>query len=172
MFIRSIVVAGLLAFVSACATINAAPGVPIISDARANEVRARHVDLVNAMRAERGLRPVQLSARLTAAARTHARDMSNQKRAWHFGSDGTSPKDRAQRAGYAGLVLAENISESTDDELEVFQSWVSQPVTRKGMLHSRATDIGLGWFQDPSGKLWWVQVLGGPATSGPATTGS
>lgn len=169
MIIRTLLAAIMLATLNACTTTSVGTGVPIISEARANQVRARHIDLVNAMRAERGLQPVSLSARLTAAARTHARDMSNQKRAWHFGSDGTSPKDRAARAGYAGRVLAENISESTDDELEVFQSWVADPLTRQGMLHPAATDIGLGWHQDPDGKLWWVQTLGGGAGISPGS---
>lgn len=163
MMIRTLFTALMLATLSACTNVGIAPGVPVISEARANEVRTRHLDLVNALRAERGLRPLSLSARLTAAARTQARDMSNQKRAWHFGSDGTSPKDRAVRAGYAGRLLAENISESVDDELQVFQSWVADPVTRQGMLHPAASDLGLGWYQDPNGKLWWVQVIGGGA---------
>lgn len=140
-------------------------GVKIISRAETDALIARHVDTVNAFRAERGLRPVQVSAQLIAAARTHARDMSVQKRAWHFGSDGSSPKDRAERAGYTGFVLGENISESYDSEFELMQSWLRDPVTSRVMSNPRATEIGLGWFQEPSGKLWWVQMMGQGRTS-------
>ena len=135
-----------------------------ISPAEENAVRARHVDAVNAYRAERGLQPVKVSSRLTAAAKTHARDMSVQKRAWHFGSDGSSPRDRAQRAGFAGEVVGENISESFDSEIELIQSWIAARPTNAVLLNPRATDIGFGWVQEADGKIWWVQLLG---TSGP-----
>ncbi|MSU90704.1 CAP domain-containing protein [Rhodobacteraceae bacterium 2CG4] len=135
-------------------------GVQMIREADTQAVMTSHVDALNAYRATRGLRPVTLSARLTAAARTHARDMSVQERAWHFGSDGTSPRDRAERAGFAGRVLGENISESFDDELQVLQSWIDDPVTRSVMLSPEADSVGLGWFQESDGKLWWVQLLG------------
>ncbi len=147
---------------SACAPpppTNTQSGRRIISAAEADSVRTIHVDTLNALRSERGLLPVKLSARLTAAALTHARDMSVQKRAWHFGSDGTSPKDRADRAGYAGQVLGENISESFDNEIELMQSWLAEPGTRSIMFDPQATDIGLGWFQESNGKLWWVQMI-------------
>lgn len=135
-------------------------GVRVISRAERNAVRTVHLDALNAFRVERGLQPVTLSARLTAAAETHARDMSVQQRAWHFGSDGTSPDDRAARAGFDGRVVGENISESFDDEFEVFSSWARDPVTRRVMAEPGADSLGIGWFQEPNGKLWWVQVLG------------
>ncbi|MEO1550151.1 MAG: CAP domain-containing protein [Pseudomonadota bacterium] len=159
--------AALIALLSASALVACAPtpipqpvGFRIISPQEADAVRTKHVDTLNAFRAEQGLPALTLSARLTAAAATHARDMSNQKRAWHFGSDGTSPKDRADRAGYDGLVVGENISESFDDEFELFNSWAVTPGTRAVMLEPSATDIGFAWFQEENGKLWWVQVLG------------
>ncbi|MEM6464953.1 MAG: CAP domain-containing protein [Pseudomonadota bacterium] len=159
--------AALFALLSAVALAACAPtpvpqpvGFRIISEAEADAVRTKHVDTLNAFRVEQGLPPLTLSGRLTAAAATHARDMSNQKRAWHFGSDGTSPKDRADRAGYDGLVVGENISESFDDEFELFSSWAVTPGTRAVMLEPSATDVGFAWFQEEGGKLWWVQVLG------------
>ena len=135
-------------------------GVRMISPGEADGIRTQHVDTLNAFRASRGLQPVQLSGRLVAAAATHARDMSVQRRAWHFGSDGTSPADRAARAGYAGRVVGENISESFDEEVALFQSWVNDPVTRQVMADPTADNVGLGWFQERNGKLWWVQLLG------------
>jgi hypothetical protein len=60
-----------------------------ISPGDTSAIRLRHVDAVNAARAQVGAQPVRLSAELNAAAETHARDMSVQGRAWHFGSDST-----------------------------------------------------------------------------------
>ncbi len=145
---------------AACTESGDVNGTTRLDSLDADEVRKRHVDAVNAFRQERGISPVQVSARLTAASRTHARDMSVQERAWHFGSDATSPKDRAERAGYSGKILGENISESFDTEILVLQSWLNQPGARAVMLDPRATDVGVGWFQEPNGKIWWVQLWG------------
>ncbi|QHQ36464.1 CAP domain-containing protein [Algicella marina] len=164
MLFRVFLLLSSILLVTACTPVGtSSSGVDFISSAETSAVRARHVDTVNALRAERGLAPVQLSARLTAAALTHARDMSVQERAWHFGSDGTSPNDRAARAGFQGQVFGENISESFDDEVSLFQSWLDDPTTRRVMLAPQATSIGFGWFQESNGKLWWVQVIGGPS---------
>jgi len=131
-----------------------------ISPGDANAIRLRHVDAVNAVRAQAGAQPVRLSAELNAAAETHARDMSVQKRAWHFGSDLTSPRERAARAGYIAEISGENLAEGNDSDLEVLQSWLDFADTRAVILDPSARGIGLGWFQDASGKVWWVQLLG------------
>ena len=150
----------LAALAAACAAPQTPDGVSSMDASDANAVRVAHVDTLNAFRAERGLQPVQLSSRLTAAAATHARDMSVQRRAWHFGSDGTSPADRVERAGFAGEFLGENISESFDDEFEVFQSWLDTPASRAVMMTPEADSVGIAWHLDRGGKLWWVQILG------------
>jgi len=136
-------------------------GIPRFGDP--TEVRFRHADSVNALRASRGLNEVALSAALSAAAATHARDMAVQKRAWHFGSDRSSPITRATRAGFGGRVLGENISESFDDEFEVIQQWMTDPQARAAMMNPTASSLGIGWFQEQGGKVWWVQMFGGSA---------
>ena len=101
-----------------------------------------------------------MSSELNAAAATHSRDMSLQNRPWHFGSDGSSPLDRAARAGFAGRVLGENISETYETELQTLSAWMTQPETRGVILDRNATDIGFAWFQEPSGKIWWTLIVG------------
>ena len=82
--------------------------VPKIYDMRAQstaQIQFRMLDAVNVLRSSRSLPSLQLNARLNAAAATHSRDMSVQNRPWHFGSDGSSPLDRARRLSYAGDFL-------------------------------------------------------------------
>ena len=86
--------------------------------------------------------------------------MSVQQRAWHFGSDTTSPQDRAARAGYFGVIKGENIAENYSREDELLQTWMSDPETRRLMFAPDARDIGFGWYQEQDGRLWWVQVIG------------
>ena len=128
-------------------------------------VRFRHLDAVNAIRAGRGLQPLAYSQALNSAALTHARDMALQQRAWHFGSDRSNPQTRAVRAGFGGLVLGENIAETFDDDLKTLQDWLDTPTALGVMLNSRATSIGFSWFRESNGKLWWVQMVGGPGSA-------
>lgn len=145
---------------AACAPSQPAGTVPRLTEADAGPIRLRHLDAVNALRAQAGLAPLRLSAELNAAADTHARDMSVQKRAWHFGSDLTSFRERAFRAGYRGEVVGENLSEGADTDLTVLRTWVEFDDTRAVMLAPEARGLGLGWFQEPGGKIWWVQLVG------------
>lgn len=131
-------------------------------------VQFRMLDSVNAIRARAGVSPVQLDGRLNAAAATHSRDMSVQNRPWLFGSDGSSPLDRARRAGFPGRVLGENISESYETELQTLAAWTSQGDTRSVIVDPEAALMGFAWFQEGSGKLWWTLNMGSdPTTSQP-----
>ena len=91
----------------------AADGKPLpklyrISGNARNRIPYEVLDSVNTLRSAAGAPPVQLNPQLTAAAATHSRDMSNQNRPWHFGSDGSSPIDRVQRVGYSGGLIGES----------------------------------------------------------------
>jgi uncharacterized protein YkwD len=152
--------AALLALFALAACESGGGGGLRLTEADKNPIRLRHLDAVNAVRAESGLAPVQLSAELNAAADTHARDMANQQRAWHFGSDLTSPRERAFRAGYRGEIVGENLSEGSDSDLTVLATWLDFGDTRAVILDPSARGLGIGWYQEPSGKIWWVELLG------------
>ncbi|MBY6154926.1 CAP domain-containing protein [Vannielia litorea] len=150
---------------SACApavTTSGEGGVRVynISARDANQIPYRVLDTVNELRAARGVSPVALSSELTAAASTHARDMSVQNRPWHFGSDGSSPLDRVRRTGYSGQFLGENISETFESEIETVSAWMEQPDTRNVILAPSARNLGVAWYQEPNGKIWWTLITG------------
>lgn len=119
-------------------------------------------DGINSLRGVKGLENVKLDAKLNAAAATHSRDMAVQNRPWHFGSDGSSPIDRVQRVGYTGTLLGENISETYESELETLAAWMETSATRAVILNPEARDMGLAWFQEENGKIWWTLVMGRP----------
>ncbi len=126
----------------------------------ASQVQFRMLDSVNSLRAAAGLGQVQLNSELNAAAATHSKDMAAQNRPWHFGSDGSSPLVRAQRAGYAGTLEGENISETYETELQTLSAWLAESGTRDVILASGAVNMGFSWFQEPNGKIWWTLLLG------------
>jgi hypothetical protein len=144
------------------------PEVYRISGADARRIPFRALDAVNALRQGAGRAPLELDDRLTAAAATHSRDMSLQNRPWHFGSDGSSPIDRARRVGFRGTFLGEAISETFEDELETIAAWMQEPGPRRGILDPDATRMGFGHFQEPNGKIWWTMTVGALSEPGPA----
>lgn len=119
------------------------------------------LDSINALRGVSGASPLVLNSQLTAAAATHSRDMSVQNRAWHFGSDASSPLDRVTRAGYTATMRGENISETYETEVETLSAWMDKPGTRSVILDPKSTDMGFAWHQDGNGKIWWTLVTGG-----------
>lgn len=129
-------------------------------------IQFRMLDSVNALRTAAGVAPVQLDANLTAAAATHSRDMSLQNRPWLFGSDGSSPLDRANRANFRGRFLGENISESFETELETLAAWMQQNNTRAVILDPNARRMGFAWLQEPQGKIWWTLNMGTEPSAG------
>jgi len=124
------------------------------------EIPFRMLDAVNTLRQAAGAGQLRLDAQLTAAAATHSRDMAVQNRPWHFGSDGSSPVDRIRRAGYQGGLVGETISETFETELETLADWMQEPTTRDVLLDTEATTMGLSWFQEDGGKIWWTLILG------------
>lgn len=130
------------------------------------EIPFRVVDSVNTLRAAKGVQQVQLNDQLNAASVEHSRNMSSQNRPWHFGSDGSSPLLRAQRAGYAGHLQGELVAETYQSELEVLADWSGQTDTRAVLMDPSANQLGIGWYQEPNGKLWWT-LMTGDATRGP-----
>ncbi|MEE4120279.1 MAG: CAP domain-containing protein [Paracoccaceae bacterium] len=156
--------AAMAVILAACGpTAVTAPGGPSvyrISASEARQIPDRVVESVNSLRAAAGASPVALNPQLTAAAATHARDMSVQNRPWHFGSDGSSPLQRVQRTGFAGQFLGETISETYETELETLAAWMDQPDTRAIILDPRARSLGFAWYQEQSGKIWWTLVTG------------
>jgi uncharacterized protein YkwD len=166
--LRRTMLAGMaLAVLSACAPRRAEigpDGLPLptvyrITERDANEIPFRMLESVNTLRQASGVGPVILDAQLTAAAATHSRDMAVQNRPWHFGSDGSSPLDRLRRVGYPGTLVGEVISETYETEIETLAAWMAQEPTRAVILSPGATRMGLSWFQEESGKIWWTMVL-------------
>lgn len=168
---RNFVVLGSAAALAACGAVSGGPpqlgadGKPLVQVYRidsANEatISFRLLDSVNALRGAKGMPPLAFNASLNAAAATHSRDMSAQNRPWHFGSDGSSPLERVQRAGYTGRLLGELISETYQTELETLAVWMKQDDTRPVIMDAAAREVGFAWYQEPNGKIWWTLVTG------------
>lgn len=167
----SLAAAGLLALLAGCgfrgpATPQIGPdGQPLpvayrISARDNAEIANRILSQVNLLRAQSGAEPLTISPQLNAAGAAHARDMSAQNRAWHFGSDGSSPLDRVQRQGYTGHLIGENISETYENDIATLAAWMRERDTRDVLMDPAGRNMGMGWYQEPGNKIWWVVLVG------------
>lgn len=140
-------------------------GLPIpvaytITPREAAQIGPRVLAQANQLRAQSGMGPLALDPALTNAALAHSRDMAAQNRAWHFGSDGSSPPDRARNAGYVGTVVGEAISESYENDMATLNAWMQVRDTRDIIMDPTARTLGIAWYQEPSRKIWWTLLTG------------
>lgn len=120
--------------------------------------------LINDYRKSKGLKPLALNAELTAAAKSHSRDLAKWDRISHFGSDGSNPWDRVKRTGYRARLAAENVGTGQVDFQEVLRGWEESPGHNKNLLLTDATHMGIALVQDPKTefKSFWTLVIGAP----------
>ncbi|MEZ5855616.1 MAG: CAP domain-containing protein [Hyphomicrobiaceae bacterium] len=121
-------------------------------------------DAINAYRKSKGLKPLTLNATLTAAAKSHSRDLAKWDRISHFGSDGSNPWDRVKRAGYNARLAAENVGTGQVSFSEVLKGWEQSPGHNKNLLLRDATHMGIALVheQKTEFKTFWTLVIGAP----------
>jgi uncharacterized protein YkwD len=130
------------------------------SNARLDPERA--MQMINAYRKEKGLKPLRLNTALTEAAKGHARDLAKWDRISHYGSDGSNPWDRVKRTGYNAKLTAENVGTGQASVDEVMKGWQASPGHNKNLLLADAQDMGIALVQDPKTefKTFWTLVVG------------
>lgn len=121
--------------------------------------------LVNEFRAQYGLPPFVYNANLAAAAQGHANYLASNGLYSHYGADGSSPQDRAERTGYVGWA-GENYVAGTGLTPQQGVTWWSNSAPHfANMVSTRHTQAGVG-FAHGSDQNYYVLVVGEP-TNGP-----
>jgi uncharacterized protein YkwD len=107
--------------------------------------------LLNGERTDRGLAPLAVNARLTAAATAYAGDLVAGTYFSHTGRDGSSVRDRIQRTGYlpgdADWLIGENLAWGTGGLAtpgSIMQAWMNSPGHRENILNPEFREIGIG----------------------------
>lgn len=103
--------------------------------------------LVNNARAAHGLRRLRVSRTLARAAAGHARDMVRRDFFEHTSPGGSTPSDRALRAGYRGLYVGETIAFAVGDDATpagAVRGWLESAPHRRVVLDPDMRHIGVG----------------------------
>lgn len=117
---------------------------------------------VNAQRADHGLPPLAVSARLERAARRHSRDMAEQSYFDHTAPDHRTPADRVHEAGISYRLVGENIAsleEARDPAGECVAAWMASPSHRENILNRLFTHTGVGVWVSSGGKVLVTQLF-------------
>lgn len=99
---------------------------------------------INAERAAKGLPALSTDPRLTRAAQAHAQDMAARGYFSHTAPDGSTPKARAERAGYRACLIAENISQGYPTVAGAMAGWMASKGHRDNILRRGVSEIGVG----------------------------
>lgn len=138
----------------------------------------RLVELTNAYRVSKGLRPVTIDAKLTVAARSHAAYMARTGHYNHVRPDGTTLVDRVKAAGYRFSFVAENIHlydpsnprtlgiarEYRLNQLAEYylDGWKVSPSHDVNLLSTYPVHVGVAFARDSEGRIYADIVLGRP----------
>ena len=127
------------------------------ADATLGDLLAAH----NKVRAEEKRPPLKANARLTQAARVHARDMAEHGHQAHDGSDGSDPATRIKRTGYVYKEIGENIAAGQETVAEAMLSWIESPPHREAIL-GNFTEMGGAVAKGKDGQNYWCVEFGRP----------
>ena len=114
-------------------------------------LEAATVCLLNGERADHGLPPLTVEARLSRAAARHAADMVARSYFAHEGADGSDIKERIQATGYLPSdqrwVIGENLAWGTGalaTPEAIVNAWMNSAGHRANVLHAEYREIGFG----------------------------
>jgi uncharacterized protein YkwD len=108
--------------------------------------------------------PLTWNAELATAAEAHSRAMANGNFFDHKGSDGTTPGDRAELAGYSGGQVGENIAAALDSARKVVDGWLASPGHCANLMNPQFRDLGAAYVVDPKSDagIYWTALFGAP----------
>jgi uncharacterized protein YkwD len=115
--------------------------------------------LINERRAAAGCDPVRTDERLTQAAATHSADMASRAYFSHTSPDGSSPWDRARRAGY-DWPSAENIAAGNATADATMNQLMNSPGHRDNILNCEHKAVGVGRATGGPYRYYWTQLFG------------
>ena len=112
---------------------------------------------VNAFRAENGLKPLVLDARLSRAAAMQSEAQAGRSWIGHYGSDGSTPMARTARAGFHAKIASENVASGQKSFSDVMHFWKESSGHRTNLLRPNVTAAGVAMAEIkaavPTGRL-------------------
>jgi uncharacterized protein YkwD len=82
----------------------------------------------------------------------------------HTGSDGRTPGDRAELAGYSAQQVGENIAAGLDASSKVVDGWLASPGHCANLMNAQFSELGAAYAVDPKSDagIYWTALFGTP----------
>lgn len=133
----------------------------------------RVLDLVNQARGEprrcgnrafAAAPPLAWDATLAAASLAYAQDLAQYRYLSHTGRDGSTPGDRATRAGYVWKAVGENIAAGQTTPEEVTAGWLASPEHCANIMSPAFRMMGAAYALNPADRMavYWAQLFAAP----------
>jgi uncharacterized protein YkwD len=108
--------------------------------------------------------PLAANEQLRIAAAAHAKDMAQRGVVTHDGGDGSSPGDRATRAGYVWQNVGENVAGGQLTAKEVVAGWLASPHHCHNIMDADFTQMAVAYAINPKQGIgiYWAQEFGRP----------
>jgi len=122
----------------------------------------RLIALMNQIRKKRGVRPLRPSGLLGEVARAHSRDMIVGNFFSHTHPEGSGPRERLERAGYAWRAFGENIGCGQDSPEKILDTWMNSPGHRETILNPLYSEVGVGLVRGGECRIYWTAEFARP----------
>ncbi len=126
-------------------------------DTKALTYAEQVVQLVNVERKKAGLNPLTLDNNLASAALIRAKE--TERSFSHTRPDGRSFSTVLTDNGISFRAAGENIAWGQRSPEEVMNGWMNSSGHRANILNSNYTKIGVGYYQNSSGRNYWTQLF-------------
>jgi len=134
------------------------PSYKVIGDAsKLNNYEREVFALVNGERTDNGLKPLTLNVDLSLLARKKSDDMMRNHYFDHTSPTYGTPFEMMTKAGFNYSAAGENIAWGQRTPEHVMNSWMNSPGHRANILSDHFEQIGIGYAQDGSSRLWTQQ---------------
>ncbi len=135
---------------------------PSLNPVEHSDPESRLIVLMNQSRTKAGLRPLKPSRLLGEAARFHSREMSVKNFFAHTNPDGSGPKERLERAGYAWMAYGETIGCGQDSPEKILLFWMNSSDHRETILDPAFTEVGVGLVRGGECRIYWTALFARP----------
>jgi uncharacterized protein YkwD len=125
-------------------------------------VESSLLDMFNSARKSVGLAPLEIEARVHAAAEEHATLQASVNRRAHDGIGDGEPSDRLTDYGYRWSACAENVAWGQMTPAEVFSTWLASPGHRANIL-GPYRHVGIACASPVGGRPYWCADFANPS---------
>ncbi|MFJ7747452.1 CAP domain-containing protein [Peribacillus sp. NPDC097295] len=129
----------------------------VAAQASSKSIEQQVLDLVNAERAQAGLKELKMDEELSNVAKAKSEDMRDNNYFSHTSPTYGSPFDMMKSFGINYTYAGENIAAGQTSPSAVMKSWMNSAGHKANILNKNYTHIGIGYVKGGTYSRYWTQ---------------